>query len=277
MAKTAQVMVAAILLAFVFAGCSGGEQDTTAPSISAVSTRYATRTSIVVTWITDEPATSQVDYGLTDGYDRSTRVGTKLVVNHSVTLMGLSANTTYHYRVYSKDDAGNEAFSADGTFTTSDMSPPLISEVSVASITKVGATITWTTSEPATSQVQYGPTDEYGFATALDALLVTAHSVNLTGLSAKTTYHFRVRSKDASSREGYSGDYTFTTGTAKSVVVSSAAATIMAGNTRADTAVAFDRFNNSLGDVTAGTTFSIDPVAGGSWAANIYTSQHAGT
>lgn len=280
MGKTALAMVAAILVIFVLSGCSGGEQDTTAPRISAVSIRDATRTSVVITWVTDEPATSQVDYGLADRYDRSTRVGTKLVVNHSVILMGLDANATYHYRVYSMDAAGNEAFSADSTFTTSDISPPLISEVGVDSVTKVGATITWTTSEPATSQVQYGPTDEYGFATALDALLVTAHTVNLTGLSAKTTYHFRVRSKDASSREGYSGDYTFTTGTAKSVVASSAAATIMAGNTQADTAVAFDRFNNSLGDVTSTTVFSIDAGAGGTWGGdydNVCTSQNAGT
>jgi hypothetical protein len=40
------------------------------------------------------------------------------VTNHSVTLSGLTANTTYHYRVRSKDAAGNQAASGDLTFTT---------------------------------------------------------------------------------------------------------------------------------------------------------------
>src|SRR4029077_3949372 len=41
-----------------------------------------------------------------------------LVVSHVVTLSGLAASTTYHYRVKSRDAAGNLAISADFTFTT---------------------------------------------------------------------------------------------------------------------------------------------------------------
>jgi hypothetical protein len=41
-----------------------------------------------------------------------------LVTSHSITLSGLSANTTYHYKVISKDAAGNSVSSADLTFIT---------------------------------------------------------------------------------------------------------------------------------------------------------------
>jgi phosphodiesterase/alkaline phosphatase D-like protein len=40
-------------------------------------------------------------------------------VRHTITLTGLSANSRYHYRVESEDEAGNTAASADLTFKTS--------------------------------------------------------------------------------------------------------------------------------------------------------------
>jgi hypothetical protein len=41
-----------------------------------------------------------------------------MVTSHSVSLSGLAASATYHYRVRSKDAAGNLASSGDQTFTT---------------------------------------------------------------------------------------------------------------------------------------------------------------
>lgn len=94
---------------------------------------------------------------------------------------------------------------------SSDITPPIISAVASSNITSNSATITWTTDESATSQVEYGPTTSYGYQTTLDSNLVTNHSVNLSGLTSNTTYHYRVRSKDASNNESISGDYTFHT------------------------------------------------------------------
>jgi hypothetical protein len=93
-----------------------------------------------------------------------------------------------------------------------DKTPPVISGVGASDITTSTATITWTTDEWATSEVEYGLTTSYG-STASPALpaLVTSHSVTLSDLSAGTTYHFRVKSKDASENEAMSGDFTFTT------------------------------------------------------------------
>ncbi len=88
---------------------------------------------------------------------------------------------------------------------------PSISAVTISNIGFDGATITWTTDEPATSQVEYGLNDSYGSATPLNFTLTTSHTVVLSGLDSGTTYHLRVRSQDSSGNEAISGDYSFTT------------------------------------------------------------------
>jgi hypothetical protein len=65
------------------------------------------------------------------------------------------------------------------------------------SVTSTSATVTWVTNEAATTQVQYGTTTAYGATTALNGSLLTTHSQALTGLSAATTYYYRVLSRDA--------------------------------------------------------------------------------
>jgi len=92
-----------------------------------------------------------------------------------------------------------------------DTDPPAISDVAAGNITGSGATITWATDEPASSQVEYGLTTEYGSLTAFDPALVTSHNVTLSGLTDSTTYHYRVRSRDASANLAVSEDHTFIT------------------------------------------------------------------
>lgn len=81
---------------------------------------------------------------------------------------------------------------------------PIISLVTVTEETPRSATITWVTDVPATSQIQYGLSTEYGSMTAIDTVLKTDHSVTLNGLTPDTTYHYRVISKDANNKAGLS-------------------------------------------------------------------------
>ncbi|MEM3512803.1 MAG: M14 family zinc carboxypeptidase [Thermoplasmata archaeon] len=191
---------------------SAGSGDTTPPSISNVSVSSITANSATITWTTDEPSSSVVEYGTTTSYGQ-TATGSNGVTSHSVSLSGLTASTTYHFRVKSADAASNTATSSDYTFTTSsasDTTPPVISNVAASGVTASSATITWETDDASTSVVEYGTTTLYG-QTATGSSGVTSHSVTLSGLTASTTYHFRVKSADAAGNLATSSDYTFTT------------------------------------------------------------------
>ncbi|MBA3710211.1 MAG: DUF4091 domain-containing protein [Planctomycetes bacterium] len=88
--------------------------DTKPPVISAVSASRITARSATIIWTTSESADSHVQYGTTSAYGVSSILDTALVTSHSVTLNGLSRKTFYHYRVMSRDAAGNLATSIDG-------------------------------------------------------------------------------------------------------------------------------------------------------------------
>ncbi len=97
--------------------------DTTAPTITNVSSGMPDETSATITWLTNESATSRVEYGTTLGYGETTVLDANLVTSHSVDFSGLQPDTTYHYRVISTDANGNEAISSDYTFKTPAPSP----------------------------------------------------------------------------------------------------------------------------------------------------------
>jgi len=316
--------------------------DLTPPVLSAVTVSSIGSDTAVITWTTDEPGTSQVEYGLTAGYGYLTPLDSSLVTAHSVRLNALAASTPYHYRVRSRDAAGNLAVSGDFTFVTlpppdttppavsmtapaasssvsgtitvsatasdnvgvagvqftldngnmgseltagpytitwntagvpngshtlsavardaagntatsdgvavtvnNDVTPPAISGVAVSSIGPNTATIAWTTNEPGTSRVEYGPTTSYGSLTPLDSSLVTAHSVTLSALAPSTLYHYRVRSRDAAGNLAVSGDFTFLTlsppdTTAPAVSLTAPAANSSASGTITVAATALD-------------------------------------
>ncbi len=92
-----------------------------------------------------------------------------------------------------------------------DTSAPVISNISSLNIMKTSAKVTWTTSELSDSQVEYGLTTSYGKQTTVDMHSVTSHAVNLSRLSSGKTYHYRVKSKDATGNLSVSADKTFKT------------------------------------------------------------------
>ncbi|HEY1266910.1 MAG TPA: Ig-like domain-containing protein [Candidatus Binatia bacterium] len=89
--------------------------------------------------------------------------------------------------------------------------PPVISSVSAPVISSSGATISWNTDKASDSQVEYGTTASYGSASSVNGTMVTSHGQSLAGLSANTTYHYRVKSKDSAGSLSTSADFTLTT------------------------------------------------------------------
>jgi chitodextrinase len=124
---------------------------------------------------------------------------------------GLPVGSSHTIVATAYDAAENQGTSAPVTVTIIDTRKPTISSVTVTNITRTGATVSWTTNEPSTSQVKYGTTTSYGKKTSLVGTLVLSHRVTLSGLRSKTTYHFSVMSQDAVGNLAASADHTFTT------------------------------------------------------------------
>ncbi|MES2216048.1 MAG: fibronectin type III domain-containing protein [Patescibacteria group bacterium] len=195
--------------------------DTSAPVISALTSDTITANSARISWVTDELASTQIEYGQSSDYGTIWTPSSTKVLTHSAVVSGLSADTAYHFRVKSADAAGNTGISADYSFRTlvtgasssppPDTSVPVITAVTTGSLTTTGVTITWTTNENSNSQVEYGTNQSYGNTSALDSTNITSHSVTLTGLQPASTYHFRVKSRDAANNLASSTDSMFVT------------------------------------------------------------------
>ncbi len=78
-------------------------------------------TTATITWQTDTPATSQVDYGLTAAFGLTESQGA-LVTQHSITLTGLNPVTQYHYSVSSTNATGEVGTLPAGTLQTGTVS-----------------------------------------------------------------------------------------------------------------------------------------------------------
>ncbi|RLF79757.1 hypothetical protein DRN38_05140, partial [Thermococci archaeon] len=90
---------------------SAPAEDNTPPEITDVTTSSIAYNTATITWTTDEPSSSFVEFGKTTSYGRIYGQDDS-VTSHSVTLpKDLSASTSYHYRVRSVDAAGNEGIS----------------------------------------------------------------------------------------------------------------------------------------------------------------------
>lgn len=201
--------------------------DGSAPVISSVQVTNRTSTGATISWTTNEQASTLVDYGTNQ--NSLTRVtGTNGVTAHSVALTGLTSNSTYYYKVSSADAAGNLTSSALASFST-DLSGPVISAVAVSNLTASSATVSWTTNELSDSKVTYGSCANMNL-TATAAGSVTAHSVPLTGLTALTSYCYKVVSKDAGGNTTTSALGVFVTSLAAAPVLSNIASVVSASS-----------------------------------------------
>jgi uncharacterized protein (TIGR03790 family) len=94
------------------------EASSNAPVISGVSVVSVAARSAVLTWSTDINSDSQVEYGLDSRYGSSSPVDGTFAMSHQVTLADLTPATLYHFRVKSRNQAGQAGVSGDFTFTT---------------------------------------------------------------------------------------------------------------------------------------------------------------
>jgi hypothetical protein len=172
-------------------------------------------TEVTLTLSTNEAATCR--YSTTAGVAYTTMAETFSFtggITHTQPVTGLVDEQTYTYYIRCQDTASNsndDDYEISFYIFSSDVTPPVISDVQAVNVTPYSAEVTWETDEPCSSQMEYGTTDAYGTISPISSTLVTSHTLTLLGLDASTTYHFRVRSQDVAYNETVSGPYTFTT------------------------------------------------------------------
>ena len=187
-----------------------------------------------------------------------TRSGTTLTVDTPANANLAPAN---YYMLFAVDADGVPSVAKIVKLGTPDTVAPVISGEQVIGATASSATVGWTTDEPADSQVEYGQTTAYGSTTTRDAALSTSHLQTLTGLTAGTTYHVRVRSSDAAGNARTSGDFTFTTVAPDAVAPTVAVTAPSSGATVSGTVPLSATASDDV--AVAGVQFAVDGAAVG--------------
>ena len=177
--------------------------------------------------------------------------------NFGLLLGSDTAKTRDHYRYFASSDHDNSSLRPYLRVLYSlnaDATPPVVGGVAASGVTHNAATISWTTDEAASSQVEYGTTTAYGNVTPLDSAAVTSHSVALGGLTGATQYFYRVLTRDQAGNLATSSTFTFTTldGTAPSVSITAPAAGATVSSSLSVTATASDNVG------VAGVQFRLD-------------------
>ena len=158
-------------------------------------------------------------YGTTTGYGFTTAPQTKTgntPQSVSANINGLTASTTYHFRVVTTNSAGTR-YGSDRTFTT--LPPtgfPVVTTNPATNVATSSATLHGLLDPhglTTTVYLQYGTTINYGRTTPMQSQTGNTYrniSANIGGLTANTTYHFRIVATNSVGTR-YGSDRTFTT------------------------------------------------------------------
>jgi predicted outer membrane repeat protein len=158
-------------------------------------------------------------YGTTISYGFTTPSQTKTGNTYqsvSANVSGLTASTTYHFRIVATNSGGTR-YGSDKTFTTlSQTGPPVATTNPATNVASLSATLNGSVDPhglSTTVHFEYGTTTSYGSTTPSQSKTGNTYesvSANVSGLTASTTYHFRIVATNSGGTT-YGSDKTFTT------------------------------------------------------------------
>jgi hypothetical protein len=192
-------------------------EPTGPPVIGDVVALVESINSVMVTWSTDRPATSQVRYGTKGTLDLSTEADTTLVTEHVVRVGPVAPRHEYTFVVLSACGADTAESVAD-VFTTQ---PPAASIAAGKGITiarpgifcvaETTATVVWSTDRACTTWVEYDIDKNFGSCSFPSPSRGWSHESTLDGLAPGTLYYYRVCAWDELGGEVYSEESEFVT------------------------------------------------------------------
>ena len=174
------------------------------PSATTGSASNVTYNSVTLTGTANPngfASTAYFQWGTTTAYGSSTQpidIGSGLSsVNVADALIGIFANTTYHFRIVANNDSGM-TFGNDQSFTTP-CGPPTALTNPATDIDFASATLNGTVNPNGLStdiHFEWGTTTGYGTSTVIQSVGSGTGYVNvtqgITGLTTNATYHFRL-------------------------------------------------------------------------------------
>ncbi len=175
---------------------------------------FADTSSAQISWLTNKPGNSIVEFGLTEGppFDDRKIVSEK-VVDHVVSLTDLQSGTQYFYRVISE---GSDVTSVVKIFNTTDavdLTPPSLTRGPVparvrdrAGVDVNTVTIKWSTDDPSNFVLRFKGTDDpraetdvvrnRDVRTVSDPNFTKDHTAILTNLTSNTVYFYLIEARN---------------------------------------------------------------------------------
>ncbi|MFZ1455198.1 MAG: fibronectin type III domain-containing protein [Saprospiraceae bacterium] len=190
------------------------QSGVTIPSIPTSVTATATSSSAIsVAWASVAGATSYVvDQALNNTFTSGLQTFTAATNSYSAT--GLTASTTYYYRVRAVNSAGASGNSAVAQATTQSgvATPSIPTSVTATATSSSAISVAWASVVGATSYAVDQALNNT-FTTSLQTFTSASNSYSASGLTASTTYYYRVRAVNSAGASGNSTVVQATTST----------------------------------------------------------------
>jgi kumamolisin len=150
--------------------------------------------TVMLTWNASSGASSYNVYrGTAKGGENTSTPIMSGITQTTYTDTNVTNGVTYYYEVSAINSIGPSVLSAEVSATP--VAPSLaITGGPSATTSRSSAVVKWTTNLSASSVVHYGTSSNNLTSSVSNASLVTAHSLNLSSLSRRTTYYYQVSS-----------------------------------------------------------------------------------
>ncbi len=190
------------------------------PTASAVSS-----TQINLSWTANPPGDNVTHYNIYRSTTSGFTPGPGNLINSTVTATsfqdsGLTASTTYYYKVSATNSAGEGPVSAQASGTTTGTAPAQVTGLAVTTAGSTQLNLSWTANTESDLNhynIYRSTTNGFTVNTATDTPIAspTTNSYSNTGLTASSTYYYRVAAVNNSTSIGdVSAQASGTTGTA---------------------------------------------------------------